>query len=102
MTADEYWYGDPALLYRYENAYLNKQKLKEQDMWLMGTYIIRALEQSRLNVNGFIEKNSQLVEYPECPHADLFQTKKELTKEQIEVLNEARTRLGSRGLLRDD
>jgi hypothetical protein len=102
MTADEYWYGDPALLYRYENAYLNKQKLKEQDMWLMGTYIIRALEQSRLNVNGFIEKNSQLVEYPECPHTDLFQTKKELTKEQIEVLNEARTRLGSRGLLRDD
>ena len=101
MSAEEYWFGDPHLIYRYEAKHINQQKLKEQDMWLMGQYVVRALESSRLNVNGFIEKSSQLVPYPTCPHTDMFDNEQPLTEEQLELLASARAQLSARGLLRD-
>lgn len=101
MTSDEYWFGDPHLIYRYEAKYQNQKKLQEQDMWLMGQYIVLALQHSRLNVNGFIEKSSQIPPYPDCPHCDTFNTDKPLTDEQIEMVESARAQLSARGLLRD-
>lgn len=101
MSADEYWFGDPHLVYRYEAKYRNQMKLQEQQMWLMGQYVARALECSRLNVNGFIEKASQLVPYPECPHTDMFESRKPFTEEQKQLIEKARVMLLSRGLLRD-
>ena len=101
MTSDEYWFGDPHLIYRYEARYKNQKKLQEQDMWLMGQYIIAALEHSRLNVNGFIEKASQIPPYPNCPHTEMFNVEKPLTEEQIEMIESARAQLSARGLLRD-
>lgn len=102
MTADEYWFGDPHLIYRYENVYANKRKLKEQDMWLIGTYIQRAISSVPLNVNGFIEKQSQLNTYPECPHQDMFDDKEPISEEQKELREYARQRFSALGLLRDD
>lgn len=101
MSSDEYWFGDPHLIYRYEAKHRNQQKLKEQEMWLMGQYIVRALESSRLNVNGFIEKSSQLIPYPACPHTDMFESEQPLTDEQVEMIESARAQLSARGLLRD-
>ena len=101
MSADEYWFGDPHLIFRYESVYQHKQKLKEQDFWLMGTYIVRAIESARFNVNGFIEKNNWLVPYPNCPHTDLFNNERKPSREQIELYEKARAQLSSLGLLRD-
>ena len=99
MSADEYWFGDPHLIFAYEAKHKNQLKLHEQEMWLMGQYISRALECSRLNVNGFIENTSQLVPYPECPHQDLFNNAKPLDEGQKELLEKARAMLNSRGKL---
>lgn len=100
MSAEEYWFGDPHLIFRYEAIYHHKRKLKEQEMWLMGQYIVRALESSVLNVNGFIEKSSQLRPYPECPYTDIF-NQKQPTDEQKELVEVARAKLMARGLLRE-
>ena len=102
MTAEQYWFGDPALIYTYESVYQNQQKLKQQDMWLMGQYIKRAIESSVVNVAGFIEKKSQVGVYPECPHTDLFTHSKPLTEEQKALLRQARARLSERNLLGED
>lgn len=101
MSAEEYWFGDPHLIFRYEAVYTHKRKLKEQDMWLMGQYVVRALECSRLNVNGFIEKSSQLIPYPECPHTDVFGESQQLSDEQRNLIEVARAKLMARGLLRE-
>lgn len=102
MSVEEYWFGDPHLIFRYEERFNNQRKLKEQDMWLLGNYMIRAMESARFNVNGFIEKSSQLIPYPECPYDDLFRAKKELTEEQKQLLEKTRAELSSRGLLREN
>lgn len=99
MSVDEYWYGDPYLLYRFESKYQNQRKLKEQHMWLMGQYVARALQCVPLNVNGFIQNQSQIIDYPECPHSDPFGLERPMTKEEKELLEQARARLMARGLL---
>lgn len=104
MSVDEYWFGDPHLIFRFEQAYTNKQKLMQQNMWLLGTYIQSAITSVPLNVAGFIEKSSQLSKYPECPHQDMFNnTEKEpILEEQKQLYEYARHKLLSLGLLRDD
>ncbi len=101
MSADEYWEGDPHLLFRYENAYLNRRKIEEQGYWLQGVYIRCALQSSCLNVNGFIEKPSQILDYPECPHKDMAESKRELTPEERALLQKARALFSARGVLRN-
>lgn len=99
MSVDEYWYGDPYLLYRYESQFIARRKLKEQDMWLMGQYIARAMLSIPLNVNGFIQKESSIVDYPECPHSDPLGMERPLSQEEKELIDQARARLMERGLL---
>lgn len=101
MTADEYWFGDPHLIYRYAKVFENKQKLEEQRLWLMGAYMRLALMSSALNVNGFIQKSSQVLQYPDCPHTDLGQKAKPFTPEQQLLIAKARAQLIARGVLRE-
>lgn len=101
MTSDEYWHGDPSLIYNYEKAFENKRKLKEQEMWLMGVYVQNALSSVPLNVAGFIEKESQLGKYPECPHTEIINVSEPPTKEQQELYERTRNRLISLGLFRE-
>lgn len=101
MSADEYWEGDPSLIYNYEKAYENKQKLKQQELWLMGIYIQSAISSVPLNVNGFIEKQSQLSKYPECPNSDIFDMREPPSKEEKELYEKTRNRLISMGLYRE-
>lgn len=102
MSPDEYWFGDPHLIYAYEACFENLRRLKQQDMWLMGTYIQRALSSVPLNVNGFIEKQSQVENYPECPYQDLFNEPEPPNAEQKALYEKAKSMLMARGLLRDD
>ncbi len=102
LTVDEYWFGDPSLIYHFERAYENKYKLKEQQMWLMGVYIQQAVSSVPLNVNGFIEKQSQLNKYPNCPNQDVFDDREPISEEQKALYEQTKARLMSRGLLRDD
>ena len=101
MTTDEYWLGDPHLLYLYEAAYINKRKMQEQEFWLMGLYVRAALQSSALNVNGFIQKKEQVMEYPECPHQNMGEKAKPLTPQQKALLEKARGQLRARGVLRE-
>lgn len=104
MSVEEYWFGDPHLIYRFEQAYSNKRKIEQQNMWLLGTYIQSAISSVPLNVAGFIEKQSQLSKYPECPYQDLFseKVKEPISEEQKQLYEYARHKLLSLDLLRDD
>lgn len=43
MTAEEYWYADPSLIFNYERSFEIRKQLKEQELWLQGAYIRSAL-----------------------------------------------------------
>lgn len=96
MTEEQYWKGDPALLYNYEQVYITKRKLEEQKIWLIGAYIQQAVSSVPLNVNGFIQKGS-LGEYPDCPYIE--EKGEPLSQEQIELINQARAKFSVIGML---
>ena len=99
MTANEYWFADPSLIFNYEKAYENKRKLKEQELWLMGVYIQQAISSVPLNVNGFIEKQSQLTKYPNCPNQDLFNEQEPISEEQKALYEKRGRTVGTPSLL---
>lgn len=43
MTYEQYWYGDPWMVRYYEDAYLLKRKVRNEELWLQGLYIYRAV-----------------------------------------------------------
>ncbi len=43
MTYEQYWYGDPNMARAYEDAYLLKKRVKNEELWLQGLYIYRAV-----------------------------------------------------------
>lgn len=71
MSAEEYWHGDPSLIFNYEQSYINRRKLKEQQLWLQGAYFRSAL-QSVVVAVGFADKSTaaKLPDYPPQPFTD--------------------------------
>lgn len=43
MTYEQYWCGDPYMVKAYEDAYLLKRRVKNEELWLQGLYIYRAV-----------------------------------------------------------
>ena len=43
MSLEEYWIGHPCLVRYYKDAYDINRKNKNQEMWLNGMYMIRAI-----------------------------------------------------------
>ena len=43
MTYEQYWYGDPYMVKAYEDSYLLQRRVKNEELWLEGLYIYRAV-----------------------------------------------------------
>lgn len=43
MTYEQYWFGDPWMAKAFEDAYLLKRRVKNEELWLQGLYIYRAV-----------------------------------------------------------
>lgn len=44
MSADEYWFGDPNMIYAFQEAYMSREKLALQKLWRQGLYFAQAIQ----------------------------------------------------------
>lgn len=61
MSADEYWFGDPSMIYAFQQAYFEKQKLIIQGQWRQGLYFAQAIQSTIYFGKG------KPPEYPKMP-----------------------------------
>lgn len=65
MTYDEYWYDDVLKARTYANADKEKQERINEQAWLFGFYVYKALGATVGNI--FAAKNAKPIEYPSEP-----------------------------------
>lgn len=66
MTYEQYWFGDPWMARAYAQAYLLKRKIKNEELWLEGVYMVHAFQMVIGNSFG-----KQKLKYLEKP-LDIF------------------------------
>lgn len=52
MTYEQYWYGDPWMVRAYAQAYLLKRRLDNENAWLLGLYVTKAVNTAVANSFG--------------------------------------------------
>lgn len=65
MSYSEFWDEEPELAIAYRENYINSLKRRNEEMWLQGWYIVKALECTVGNM--FSKKGSKPLEYPKKP-----------------------------------
>jgi len=85
MTYDQYWYGDPLMVRAYYKADRIRQQRMNDEAWLYGAYVLRAM-QSALSVSDLFRPKGQHqgIKYPEKPIEVDGEEKDELYREQRE------------------
>ena len=80
---DVFWYGDYCCLKYYEEAYMNRRKIQNENMWLMGMYNYSA--HSTTLANAFRGKGQQAQEYMKKPMDCFPKTEEELEAEKEQM-----------------
>jgi len=62
MTYEQFWYGDPNMTHTFKEAYLLKQRAKNEDAWLQGLYIYRAV--SAVVASALGNRNAKYIDAP--------------------------------------
>lgn len=62
MTYDQYWFGDPWMAKAYREAFMLRQKKRNEEMWLQGAYIMNAV--STAIHNNFSNRKSDYLKEP--------------------------------------
>ena len=83
MTYEQYWYGDPLMVRAYYKADRLKQERVNEQAWLNGAYILRAIDATV--GNAFRKQGGQPAEYPKKP---IERIKPEETEEEREKREE--------------
>ncbi|MCR2033717.1 hypothetical protein [Anaerofustis stercorihominis] len=65
MSYNEFWYGDIEVACVYKEAFEQKQKLKNENLWLQGLYFYKALQSVASQI--FSEKESDAETYLNKP-----------------------------------
>ena len=65
MTYDQYWYGDPLMVRAFYKAEKIRQKRVNEEAWLHGAYVYRALDATVGNTMR--KKGANPAEYPKEP-----------------------------------
>ena len=101
MTSDEYWFGDPSLIYNYQNAFNKKQEYDLQLAWTLGAYFKSALGSTQVWTTQPYKKTDweKMPKYVENPVQPQVRHKKEQSAEKKKLIEEARARLSALGLL---
>lgn len=89
MTYEQYWYGDPLMARAFYKADKLRQERMNDEAWLNGAYILRALQATVGNL--FLKQGSKPYEYPRKPIEISEETEEEkaLREEQEAVYAEA-------------
>ena len=85
MSYDEYWNGDPFLVYDYIEADAERQIRKNQEAWLQGAYICEAVQVAI--AQSFSKNRSNLPTYPDKPYdlTPAFETAEEKEKREAKA-----------------
>ena len=62
MTYEQYWYGDPWMVRAYAQAYLLKRRVENENMWINGMYMTKAVNTAIANAFG--NKQAKYFEKP--------------------------------------
>lgn len=62
MTYEQFWFGDPRMTITFREAYLLKQRAKNEDMWMQGLYIYRAV--SAVVASALGNRNAKYIDAP--------------------------------------
>ena len=73
MTWDQYWYGDPLMVRAFYKAEKLRQERADNDAWLHGLYVLKAIDASI----GNAFRKGEPAEYPAFP----FSTKQDVVDE---------------------
>ena len=100
MSSEEYWFGDPSLIFNYQNAFNLRQKYDLQLAWSQGAFFKSALGSTQVWTVQPAKKEAwnKMPEYAKCPINT--EKKKELTAEEIAFREQAKQIFMARGLLR--
>lgn len=104
MSVDEYWFGDPSLIYNYQNVFEMKQRYDLQMAWVQGAYFKSALGSTQVWTvqPAKISDWQKMPHYVENPVEELRpQPKQEISKEKQELMEKAKAKLLALGLLRN-
>lgn len=82
---DVFWYGDYCCLKYYEDAYLQKRKIGNENMWIQGMYNYTA--HATTLSNAFKKKGSKSQEYLKKP-LDIFPKTPDEEKREVEQLRQ--------------
>lgn len=90
MTPEQYWDGESWLKPAYRKAYgyriENERRLRDQDNWYLGQYLIRVFQSGCVLVPGVNTKTgAQFEPYPDKP---FLQTAEEMKKEEARKKHE--------------
>lgn len=67
MTYDQYWYGDVCMARAYAEADKERQRRLDEEAWLKGAYVYRAVS-AALSVSEFFRgKGQKPLQYPKEP-----------------------------------
>ena len=80
MTYEQFWYGDPWMVVTFQQAYLLKQRKRNEEMWIQGAYVANAVA-TAIN-NGFSKRK---IDYLKSP-LDIYP--KTYAEEQEEIRQE--------------
>lgn len=86
MTPDEYWFGDPGLIYNYAEKYRIERTIRENELWAAGRYFQAALA-STILIAGLADKDvaRKMPKYPETPPSQSADNKNALSARNIEA-----------------
>ena len=103
MSSDEYWFGDPSLVFNYENSFKLKQMYDLQMAWTNGTYFKSALASTQLwTVEPAKESDwAKMPKYAPYPIKN-NEGEKQVSEEQKKLREEARQKFSALGLLRQE
>lgn len=98
---DEYWFGDPSLLYNYQSAFELRKNYDLQMSWTQGAYFKSALGSTQLwTVQPLTEMEwKKMPKYAENPIKDLETEQISINKEKQELLEKTKEKLKLYGLL---
>lgn len=62
MSYEQYWYGDPWMVKAYEQAFMLRQRKRNEEMWIQGAYIANAVSVSI--ANAFDKRKHEYLKAP--------------------------------------
>ena len=83
MSYDDYWFGDATLCTYYRQAYEEKQKRLDEQLWLQGYYVYCAVASVSPVMNAFAKKGTKPLPYLKSPITQTNEYKQHAGKEEM-------------------